>query len=299
MVNVAERFASVRSAAARSAVRVRDLIPDRAVDLVREIRDDRVTSVAAEVAFFTILSIVPWLVMVAAAVGSLDALLGVDVADDVKAFVLEWMQRMLTERAGQAVAAVRALFEQERQGVLTIGGLVAVWSSSRGFAAVIASLNVAYDVEETRSWIARRGRAMILAVGSIAVATLLLVAFVAEPLIRALGLFGAGALVAEGWAWMRWPASVVVLVAWAALLFRVAPNRYVPWKDTLPGAVTAAGSWIAASIGFRVYLDVAGNANPIFGVLGGSLILLVWLYLLAFGLLVGGELNAIVAGKRK
>lgn len=282
---------------ARASARRR--LPERAIEFVQEVRNDRISAVAAEVAFFSILSMVPWLIMLVAAIGSLDALFGVDVADDVKSVVIEWLGRILTDKASGTLDAVRALFEEDRQGLLTIGAVLALWSSSRGFAAVIAALNVAYDIEETRSWIARRGRALLLAVGSIIAGALLLLAFVAPPVLARLGFFGAGETLATGWSLLRWPAAAVGLVAWSGFLYRFGPNRWVAWRETLPGAVLAAAAWIAASAAFHTYLSLAGSANPIFGVLGGSLILLVWLYLLALGLLAGGELNAVIARSRE
>lgn len=257
------------------------------------------SGLAAEVAFFGVLSIVPWLIVVAAAVGSLETLVGGDVAGDAKQLVTESLNRVLTDQADGAVTAVRELFEEERGGLLTIGALIAVWSSSRGFAAVIAALNLAYEVEEHRSWFAKRSRAVVLALGSIILATLLLVAFVAGPLLggarSVAGLLGLRETFVVTWSWLRWPIALVLLVGWAALLYRVAPNHRVGWHETWRGALAAAASWLAASAGFGLYLQVAGSANPIFGALGGSLILLVWLYLLAIGLLVGGEVNSILA----
>lgn len=64
-------------------------------------------------------------------------------------------------------------------------------------------------------------------------------------------------------------------------------------------AVLTAAIWIAVSSGFRAYLELAGSTNAVFGVLGGALTLLFWLYLLAMGLLVGGELNAILAVRHR
>src|SRR3546814_4595470 len=73
----------------------------------------------------------------------------------------------------------------------------------------------------------------------------------------------------------------------------LAPNHRTPWRADVPGALVTATLWALLSLGFRAYLALAPGANQVFGSLGGALIVLLWIYLLALGLLVGGEVNAI------
>ena len=79
----------------------------------------------------------------------------------------------------------------------------------------------------------------------------------------------------------------------------MAPARRLRWIDALPGAVTAAVLWLVASLGFSLYLRVAAGANRVLGTLGGGLIGVLWLYMLALALLVGGELNAVLRRSRR
>ncbi len=87
---------------------------------------------------------------------------------------------------------------------------------------------------------------------------------------------------------------VTVVIAWAATVSYLAPRRRNPWRADLSGAVLSAAVWAGISVGLRVYLRLAANANPALGSLGGSMIVLLWLYLLAAGLLLGAELNAAI-----
>ena len=86
-------------------------------------------------------------------------------------------------------------------------------------------------------------------------------------------------------------------MGWAAAVLHVAPNHRTPWRWDVPGAVLAAGLWVATSIAFRAFLDLAGEGNQVFGALGGALTLLFWLYLLGIGIVLGGELNAVLAAR--
>lgn len=267
--------------------------------LAHEWREDRVGGLAAEVAFFAVLSVFPALLALAAALGFLDALLsGEGRAEQAVVSVVAGV----VGDEGAVTPAVRRLFDSESRGVLTAGVALAIIALSRGFAAVVRALDVAYDLDERRSWLSVRITAVALSVGTLVVAPLLLAAMVVGPLLgggmAVANTFGLGQAFATAWTWLRVPAALLVVVSWAATIFHVAPNHHTPWRCDLPGAVLTAAVWIAVSAGFRVYLHLAGATNAVFGVLGGALTLLFWLYLLAIGLLAGGELNALLADRR-
>jgi len=271
-------------------------------ELVREVRSDRVTGLAAEVAFFGVLSLFPGFIAVAAAVGSLEVLIGDEAATDVQETVVSFLERVLTSEAADTVAAVRDLFEDRSAGLLTVGLVGAVWAMSRGFTAVMNALDVVYDLEERRSYVHQRVLSLVFALSTVVVVSILLAMVVVGPLLGTgrdvADAIGLGEGFATFWTVLRWPVMLLVLVAWATALFHFAPNHRSRWTRDLPGAALAAAAWIAVTIGFRAYLAVAGSANQVLGALGGALIVLVWLYLLGLGLLVGGELNAILAVRR-
>lgn len=270
--------------------------------LVREIRDDRATGLAAEIAFYAVLSIFPWLLLITAVLGSLDVLIGSDLAERSKEVVVDFLSRILTQEGAGAVEAVRAVFEDERAGLLSVSAVIAVWASARGFAATMIALNLAFDTNERRSWIDVRLRAVALSVVSVLVGSVLLVAFVVGPLLgggRAVaGAIGAGSQFTSVWEWARWPLGLVVVILSASMVYAVGPSDSPRWRENIPGAVLAATFWLLASIAFGIYLRVAASGNLVYGLLGGGLVLLVWLYVLAFGLILGAEVNALLAHRK-
>lgn len=270
--------------------------------LVREWQDDRVSGLAAEVAFFGMLSVFPSFLALAAALGSLEAIVGGEVAATAEEQVVDVMRRVLTDEADSTIEAVQALFADASPGVFTLGLLLAGWAASRGFAAVIRALDVAYDLEERRTWWRLRAVAVGLALGTVLVVSLLLAMLVIGPLLGTgqdvADAIGLGDAFATSWDWARWPVVLALAVAWAATIFHIAPNHRTPWRWDVPGAILSAVSWILVSVGFSAYLRLAGSANQVFGTLGGGLIALVWFYLLAVGLLLGAELNAILLADR-
>lgn len=269
--------------------------------ITHEWREDRVSGLAAEVAFFALLSLFPTLLAVTAALGSIEAVAGRDVAARAEAEVIEFLRRVLTDEAADTVDAVEGLFRDSNPGVVTIGVVSALWAASRGFAAVVNALDVVYDLDDRRSYLVRRAVGLGLAVGTIAVTAVMLAMLVVGPLLGTgreiaddLGLGGAFATL---WNWFRWPVAVSVMVAWAATVFHVGPNHRTPWRWDLPGAVLTAVAWALLSIGLRVYLSVAVGTDQVLGLLGGTLIVMLWFYLLAAGLLLGGELNAVLVAR--
>lgn len=273
-------------------------------DLYREVAKDRLTGLAAEVAFFAVLSIFPGLLMVAAALGHLELLVGAELAQRSYRQILDFLDLILTNQAAGALAEVEGLFQERRPGIITIAGVGALWALSRGSAAVIRALNLAYDVEERRSWVRLRLLALGLSIAGVVATAVILAIIVVGPLFgrgeRVADLVGAGEVFATLWSWARWPVAFALLVAAAATLFHLAPHRARSrWRDDLPGAVLAAILWLVVSLGFSLYLRLAPGANAVLGALGGGLILLVWLYLLSLSLLVGGEVNALLAARRR
>lgn len=264
-----------------------------------EWRDDRVGGVAAEIAFFGVLSLFPALLAMAAALGALDAIASHDVAARAEAEVVDFLRGVLTDDASGTVEAVERLFSDTSPGVATIGTAAAAWAASRGFVAVIKGLDLAYDIDERRSYVRLRVLALALALGTVATVTLMLGMLVVGPLLGTghdvADLVGLGGAFATFWDVARWPAALAVVVAWSATVFHVGPNHQTPWRWDLPGAALTTVAWIALSLAFRLYLSTASGANQVLGTLGGALIVLLWLYLLAVGLLVGGELNGVLA----
>ncbi|MEZ5266570.1 MAG: YihY/virulence factor BrkB family protein [Acidimicrobiales bacterium] len=159
-----------------------------------------------------------------------------------------------------------------------------------------------YDLDEHRSFIAQRANALVLAVGSVITGAVILSMLVFGPLLGSgtdiADAVGSGRTFAVLWTYLRLPFALAVMVAWAATVFHVAPNHRTPWRWDLPGAAVTTALWLLGSFGFRVYLGVAGSgSNAVLGVLGGTLTLLLYVFVLSLSLLLGGEVNALLADR--
>lgn len=267
--------------------------------MIRSWREDRVPGLAAEIAFFTVLALVPGLLAVIAALGSLEFLLGRELAREAEERIVTFLAAVLTEQADQTLRAVEEIFSRDNSGLISFATVAALWAMSRSVMGTIRALDVAFDLPRQDSWVKTRIKALLLALGTVVILALLLAVVIVGPLLglgRALAEFaGTPAQATELFLLIRYPLAFLLLMVWAQMIYQFGPNHDWPWRWNAPGAALAALLWLLFSVAFALYLDIAGTANPVFGLLGGVLILLVWLYLLSLSLLVGGELNAEIA----
>jgi len=272
------------------------------VEVVHKADRDRLLGLAAETAFFAVLTLFPALLVVAAVLGQLSLIIGEENARRVEESVLDFLDTVLTDTASPAVRTVSDLFDSSGN-VLTFASLLALFSLSTAFATLINTLNITYDVPETRGWWRRRWLGLLLGIGTVLTGALAVTLLVVGPL------FGAGVEVVTNvgldaeyavlWSYLRWPVAFFALVLWATTMDHLTPARRSKWRYDLPGGLLTALLWLLATYGLNVYLDTVVTASPVFGALGGGLILMTWFYLLCVALLAGAELNAILLARRR
>ena len=216
----------------------------------------------------------------------------------------------LTNFIGQAVTALRPfapaevlnfLEEQLRRlsnanscGILTLGILGAIWSSSAAVVAIIGSLNRAYDIDEGRPW----WKVRLTAIGlTLALAATILVAFslivvgptVAEHLTAS---FGFGAVFEWTWRILQWPLAFFLVSTAVGLVYYFAPDAEQDWVWITPGAILGTLLWVIVSLAFKVYVANFADYNATYGAVGGVIVLLLWFYISGLAILVGAEMNA-------
>ena len=252
-----------------------------------EVRRDNVSLVAAGVAFYVFLAVFPAI----AAVVSLYGLLydPVDIQRQTLHLIglippqaLELLQNQLGRMAG---------VERVLGPGFALGIALTLWGASRGMKALMTALGTIYGVTERRNFIRFNVVGLFFALCAMAFILVALVVIIAFPIaLRALGLPELSSLSTELLRWI--PLGVFVMVG-LALLYRYAPHRreakfrWVSW-----GSFAAAFLWLLASAVFSQYISYFGTFNATYGSLGAAIILLLWFYLGAYAVLLGGALNA-------
>jgi membrane protein len=271
--------------------------------LVAESNDDRLLGLAAETAFFAVLSIFPGLLIAAGLLGLLDVVVGADLAAGARNQVVGTLDLLLTDEASAAVAGVEDLFRNSSGSLLTFATIGALVTLSSAFAVIIDALNEAYDTSERRSFLRRRLLGLAMSIATMVAVVLALAVLVVGPLFGRgedlAALVGLGPVFSFAWDVLRFPVLFAGLVVWATGLYHFAPSNRPGWRASLPGALTTAALWIVASLGFHLYLVLLPEGNPVLGAFGGGVIVMIWAYLLSLALLLGGELNATLHRRRQ
>ena len=258
-----------------------------------EINDDNCLGLAAQLAYYFILALFPALIVVVAIASF---------------FPRSTLQQVIATLAPftppEALSLIRtqldSILANEQGGLLTVGVLGALWSSSAALTAIIDTLNRAYDVDETRPW----WKVRLLAVGlTVGLALFILTAFalvVAGPELAHLvaDRLGLASAVATAWTVAQWPLVFLLVAFGVALTYYFAPDADQDWAFITPGSAVATALWLAASLGFRVYVQNFGDYNATYGALGAAVLLLVWLYVSGLAVLVGAELNSEIENAR-
>lgn len=243
---------------------------------------------AAGVAFFGLLALIPSLIAAVSIYGLVS-----DPSDVVSQ--VESMSDTLPDSARELLGEQMDAIASTPSGSLSVSAvlaiLLALWSASAGVARLVAALNIAYDVTETRSAVRRRALALVVTVGVIVGAVLAVGAIVVVPALA--GEAGARDLGADLVSWLRWPALLVGFQVALAVLYRVAPDRptrrlrWVSW-----GSALATVAWVAGSALFSLYVRWFGSFNETYGSLAGVVVLMLWLLLSALVILVGAVVDA-------
>jgi membrane protein len=258
---------------------------DIALRLKTEIKQDQIPLLAAGVAFYALLSLFPAIIAAVSIYGLVaDPETVRDQIDRLTQLLSPETAGILSQQIRQVTAGAGGAL-----GLATVLGIAtALWSASSGMKALVTGVNMAYDETESRKFLKLRGLALLLTLGAMllmAVALALIVAFPA---------------VTNDWPTaLRWTASILrwlllaaLLTVGLAVLYRYAPDRDNPkWSWVSWGSAVATLLWVLASLAFSFYVSSFGNYNKTYGALAGMIILLLWLFLTAFVVLAGAELN--------
>jgi membrane protein len=260
---------------------------DVAVRVKVQFKRDDVSLLAAGVAFFAMLSLVPTMVALVSLYG-----LFAD-PEDIERSVEDTLQAAPDEVRQLVTSQLSTIVDSSSSGLrvgATVGIVVALWSASAGMKHLMGALTLAYDEYEDRSFFGVRGRALVLTLGGLVVAGASVFGLVVIP--SEFGPTGATGAVRDVLEVVRWPALAVVVLLCIGLLYRWAPNRRAArfvWVS--PGAVIATVVWILASVGFSIYTTNFGDYNETYGALATVIVVMLWLYLSSFAVILGAEIN--------
>jgi membrane protein len=253
----------------------------------REILEDKVGTLAAQTAYYFFFSLFPLFLFLA-------PLLSLVVPRETLLQAIS--QRAAVALPADAVSALELVLENivfvdNAPGLVSLGLLFAAWSGSNIFGALTGALNTAYDVQEARPWWKRQlVRLGMLVIGAVVMVAATLVLLGGEDIANAIGgWIGADSAAVGVWNVIQFPVAFGFVILLAFLTYWILPNVKQKKSRALAAAVVTAVLWIAATLLFRLYIQ-RFPPNPAYGLIGGVMILLTWMYYTMFVVLAGGEL---------
>lgn len=252
---------------------------------------DDVFGRAAQLGFYFLLALFPALLGVTALIGMLPEQV-------LLPTFIYYAEKILPD---ESLILVEYYVTQVIQGsggrVLYLSLLGALWAASWGMMAIINSLNVVYEVKETRPIWKISGVAVLLTIGAVFfVITSLILLLAGEQVSRwvgdVMGMEELGATVY--WSLLQWPIIVLIMLTGLNLIYYWAPNTDHEWQWIKPGSILAVFLWVVLSLGLKNFVENFVDYNPVYGSITGVIILMMWLYVSGLALLLGGELNYIL-----
>lgn len=261
---------------------------DLAKRTVKDSIQDDAMGIAAQLSYYFFLSLFPALLFLVALASFFPLY---NVADE--------LMRMAAPIAPAAVVdllkeQLTSLSNSEDTGLLSIGLLMALWSTSAAMVSIIDAMNRAYDIEDSRSWVKRRILGVALTVG------------LALFILTSLGLIVAGPWLADflgqqmglapaftmAWKILQWPVVFLLASTGFGFVYYFAPDAEQEWVWITPGALTATVLWVVASMAFRYYVVNFGDYDAAYGTLGAIILTLLWFYITGLAMVLGAELNS-------
>ncbi|MEJ5915855.1 YihY/virulence factor BrkB family protein [Pseudokineococcus sp. 1T1Z-3] len=255
----------------------------------------RVTGLAGESAFFALLSLPPLVLGLAGTAALVGSRLGADTTAQLETALRTQLSPFLTADVVEEaiVPTLTAALEGPRFQIISFGFLLSLWSGSRALGVLLDAVSIMYGTGGQRHPVRGRALSLLLYVVGLAVGGLALPLLLLGPTFLELLLPVELEVVVA----LYWPAVLLASSLLLALLYRVATPQRLPWSRAVPGAVLALVLWVLTSLGLRLLLEVTvgtGRSVAIYGPLTAPIVLLLWLYLLSLGVLLGAGLNAAV-----
>jgi membrane protein len=263
------------------------------LDVVKRVwndaQHDDCIDLAAQMAFYFVLSLFPFLIVMGSVVGWLPS-------TDLWPNMAQWLTNYLPPRPRRVVFEAILGLTQNNTQYFSFGLTVTIWVASSGFVSLMESLSLAYGFPETRGFWRKR----FIAVGATLVGTAFaIVSFV---------LLTFGHVAAEAispylaravpfplpWELARWLVTLVLILLGLALMNYFLPNVKQRWHWLTPGSIFSALSFAGMSEGFNFYLRHFGSYPRFYGTMAGFVILVTWIYMASLILLVGAEVNSVM-----
>lgn len=250
----------------------------------------RVTGLAAEAAFFALLSLPPLIIGLIGTMGHLRGMIGTGTVEEIRTWLIGHAQQVLTDAAVDTavVPLITDVIEGGSPDIVSISFLISLWAGSRATNVYVDTITIAYGLSGIRGVIRTRLRAFFLYLIGLLILLVVIPLLVAGPTLVRQALPES----AEAVQILYWPVVVSLSIIFLATLYHVSVPVRTAWWRAVPGAAVALLIWIVGSITLRIYLAGSLSGVSVYGSLAAAIAVLAWLYVAALAVLIGAALNA-------
>ena len=268
----------------------RSTFTHRVKRLIRRINDDEVFGRAAQLSYYFLLALFPLLLVLINILGYV-----AQRGTEFRAKLISYLGAIMPTSAVTLVSGtLDEISAASGTGKLSLGLLAALWAASNGMGAISQTLNMAYNVRETRPWWAVRLVSVVLTIAlAILIIAALAIVLYGGSIGSALGnRYGFSSVFTVIWNILQWPIALGFVLLTFNLIYNFAPDLKSNQRRWFsPGAFVGVALWLLISFGFRIYLRYFDSYSLTYGSLGAVIILMLWFYLTGVAILIGGEVN--------
>ncbi|MFB7463257.1 YihY/virulence factor BrkB family protein [Streptomyces sp. NPDC056224] len=261
-------------------------------DTVNSCIEYRILGLAAEAAFFTLLSLPPLFLGLLGLLGYVDGWTDTRTVESIEENILRAVGTVLSDRGVNDIA--RPLLDdvtgRGRPDLISLGFAFALWSGSRAVNVFIDTITVMYGLDGQRGIVKTRLLAFLLYVIALLIGAIVLPLMVVGPdAVVRLVPWGTEVI-----AILYWPTVTLLSIAFLTTLYHVSVPVRSPWIEDVPGALVALAMWVLGSFLLRIYLTNTVEGPTIYGSLAAPVAVLLWIGISAFAVLVGAAVNAAI-----
>jgi membrane protein len=260
-------------------------------DTVNSCMEYRILGLAAEAAFFTLLSVPPLLLCLIGLLAYVDTWTGAHTISSLETNILEASRTVLSDKGVKEITEpILHDVMKGRPDIISIGFLFALWSGSRAVNVFIDTITVMYGLDGVRGIVKTRVMSFLLFIVALLIGSVALPLMVAGPdaVVRVVPWSETVVQV------LYWPVVIVLSIAFLTTLYHVSVPVRSPWIEDVPGALVALAMWVLGSFLLRIYLVHTIEGATIYGSLAASVAVLLWIGVSAFAVLVGAAVNAAI-----
>jgi membrane protein len=261
-------------------------------DTVNSCMEYRILGLAAEAAFFSLLSVPPLLLSLIALLFYVDGWTGAHTIDSLQRNLLDFSRTVLSDQGVEEITKpiLQDVMKGGRPDVISLGFVLALWSGSRAVNVFVETITVMYGLDGVRGIVKTRLMSFLLFVVALLIGSVALPLMVVGP-DAVLRVVPWSTTVVQV---LYWPVVILLSIAFLTTLYHVSVPVRSPWVEDVPGALVALAMWVVGSFLLRIYLTNTVEGPTIYGSLAAPVAVLLWIGVSAFAVLVGAAVNAAI-----